>query len=429
MKQIYSALFVLFLFISCKAASQEREIFRMTVLKQYPEMRKRLFDARVSADEKEIYSAILDNVFGNAASSNERIAKILARGGVKFDSLQHSLLETQHSNYVKLFDYKRAYESKKYLMDNYLSYTKEENRFDEEQAMNIWQALQDAPRQEVLHAKEIVSMPMTKDPVLGLQRIPVSKGGKEYSFIFDTGAGISTIMDSMARVLGLSIYDKVPVVIKGGITGLGTNVKLGIADKLNLGGIEVRNVLFLVFPDSALTFKTGPTSVVKVDVILGFPVIKELERITLYADRMEIDNRAQIRKPGPPNMAIEYLKPIIYLEYEGEELPFTFDTGADETVFSEVFYKKHRAIIDKTGKKDVEQYGGAGGIKAFNVMKVPSLSFGCLGTTITLKDAAVSTEVIHTGDDVYYGNVGQDVIQQFKSMTIDFKESRITFNR
>jgi hypothetical protein len=233
----------------------------------------------------------------------------------------------------------------------------------------------------------------------------------------------------MAKVLDLRIYDKVPVVIKGGITGLGTNVKLGIADKINIGSIEVRNVLFLVFPDSALTFPTGPTSVVKVDVILGFPVIKELERITLYKDKMEIDNRMQVRKPGLPNMAIEYLKPIIYLKYVGEDLPFTFDTGADKTVFSEVFYKKYKAMVDKTGKKAVESYGGAGGVKEFNVMKVPALNFKCLGTDIQLNDASVSTEVIHTGDDVYYGNIGQDVIKQFASMTIDFKESSITFNK
>jgi hypothetical protein len=412
--------------VSYSAQAQRPDLDKLIEEKRFTELRDKIRTGGIAESHFDLYQCVVLNVFGRAAESNKVIDRILTSGGKLSDSAMNRVLETQHSNYVKLFNYKKAYETKKYLMDKYLSFTKEEDRFDEQQSMNIWQSIQDVAPQQVIQSDR-VEIPITIDPILKLQRIPLKKNGTEYSFIFDTGAGISTTTDSMAEVLGLKIYDKVPVVIKGGLTGMGTNVRLGIADKIMIGAIEVRNVLFLVFPDKALTFEGGPNGTLKLDAILGFPVIKELGTLTLYSNKMVI-SKDDAKDRYRSNMAIEYLKPIIYFNYEGEDLPFTFDSGADQTVLTEVFYNKYKLMVDAEGKKKKESYGGAGGIKEFNVLVLPSLKFTSLGENIILKQVSVSTDAIHTGDDVYYGNLGQDLIKQYKSMTINFHDSWIKFN-
>ena len=85
-------------------------------------------------------------------------------------------------------------------------------------------------------------------------------------------------------------------------------------------------------------------------------------------------------------------------------------------------------MVDRLGKDTVERYGGAGGMKDFKVKVLPLLEFKNLNDIIRMENISVSTEAIHTGDDVYYGNIGQDLIKQYPSMTIDFNQSWIRFN-
>lgn len=407
------------------AASQNTELTRLVEQRKYTELQRRLANEKINKNTKKIYQSILLNVFGQAGKSNEMIEKVLKKNRPLADSIRFLLLQTQHDNFVKLFNYVKAYETKQFLLDRYSSFYKNETIKDEINVLSILKALKDEAPQTISGIKEQI-VPITKN-LIGLQTIPVSVDNSTYSFIFDTGAGFSTITDSMASVLKLKILDKELISIKGGVTGLGTNVKLGIAEAIRIGNIEVKNAVFLVFPDSSLTIDLKEEKF-KLEPILGFPVIKELGSITVYTDKLQISDAGN-NKSSQPNMAIVFLKPIIFLNYNGEDLPFTFDTGAGHSVLTEVFYNRFKNMVEQSGTAKTQVYGGAGGTKNFKVFALPSIQFMNFGDTITIRNIDVSTEKIATGNNVYYGNLGQDLIKQYPSMTINFRESWIKFNK
>lgn len=115
------------------------------------------------------------------------------------------------------------------------------------------------------------------------------------------------------------------------------------------------------------------------------------------------------------------------MTYEGEELPFTFDTGAKTSIFSDNFYKKYETALRKEGQDGFRTMGGAGGQKKMKILQVPTLTFQIGDTTAIFNKAEVSQEVISTNEDVYFGNIGQDLIKQFTKMTIHFAGSYIMF--
>ncbi|MNE27948.1 hypothetical protein D3C80_1213720 [compost metagenome] len=253
--------------------------------------------------------------------------------------------------------------------------------------------------------------------------MPVKQADSVYDFVFDSGAGISTITESYARKLNLTIVSDSTVGITSGLTGNITNAKLGIAPKLMLNNIEIHDCVFLIFPDSALTFANGAY---KINGIIGFPIIKELGTLHFTGNQLTVTNE-HLPKTGLRNMIMDQLKPVIYLKYKDDFLPFTFDSGAQGSIFSDVFYRKYQSELEQTGKPADFKIGGASGEKTLSALRVPEIKLICGTNPIILKNCVVSKEMLDTNQDIYYGNIGQDVIGQFKTMIINFKESYIVF--
>ncbi|MBQ9705983.1 MAG: clan AA aspartic protease, partial [Paludibacteraceae bacterium] len=91
-----------------------------------------------------------------------------------------------------------------------------------------------------------------------LMTIPVLVHGKEYPFIFDTGAGATFLFEKTAREMGLTILPDT-VTINGSQKGLRAWI-----DSLQIGGITCRNlVAYVGLSDAIDTLMTG------VDAILG----------------------------------------------------------------------------------------------------------------------------------------------------------------
>jgi hypothetical protein len=132
---------------------------------------------------------------------------------------------------------------------------------------------------------------------------------------------------------------------------------LGIADELRLPSITVYHAAFLIFPDSALTFGGGAYAI---HGIIGCPIIKELPQFILTEQQLLVPRRA--KEPSKtPNLYLDMLKPVFYLTYQGEELPFTFDSGAQETLLSEVFYRRYRTSAMAGAIQGKQEVGGVGG--------------------------------------------------------------------
>ena len=121
-------------------------------------------------------------------------------------------------------------------------------------------------------------------------------------------------------------------------------------------------------------------------------------------------------------MAMDGLTPLIYIN----QRHFTFDTGADRTLFYHSYYIENQKEIDKNYKPEKISFGGAAGRKEFDGYVI-SVNINILDKEITLKDIQLLKEKIKDSETVY-GNIGQDLIKQFHKMTMNFDRMFIKFD-
>lgn len=63
------------------------------------------------------------------------------------------------------------------------------------------------------------------------------------------------------------------------------------------------------------------------------------------------------------------------MNFQGEALPFTFDSGTGTSLLTEVFYETYKDWVDRNGQAKDEQSGGAGDIKTMRVVLLPTINF------------------------------------------------------
>lgn len=424
MKQQLLFALILLTGINMTVSGQYAHLNRLVTKKDFYSLPRQLSAKKFPADINSLYRAIYLNATGKPDYSNEELKKIDNPSALKDDTLKYYYYKTLYDNHVQLFNYAEAAESGTYLLEHFPSFFTAENLQSEKDALIIWKTFNQTLAQTLMQPDSL-TIKMKKD-IAGLWNIPVTSGDSTYSFIFDSGAGLSTIAESYAKLLGFTIMEGATLPVAAGITGIPTQSKLAVAPELRIKDIVVKNCIFLVFPDSSLTFGGGAY---KINGIIGFPVIREMHKLHFTGDELLVTKTGRpMQKKWIDNLAIDQLKPIIYLSYTGwDNLPFTLDFGANQTIFSDVFYKRYQKKLEKTGTTTKESFTGASGSKQFDILKVPVIKLYTNGTEIAVKNASVSKEVLHTNEDVYYGNVGQDVIKQFKRMIISFKDCYVYF--
>ncbi|HSU13636.1 aspartyl protease family protein [Longimicrobium sp.] len=285
----------------------------------------------------------------------------------------------------------------------------------------LFGALRDVPAQTVSFAGD-VDVPTARDRA-NLITLPVTVGTASENFIFDTGANLSTVVESTARALGLRRVDQGVQV--GSVTGARTTAHLAVAPELRIGAATVRNAIFLVFPDSALAF---PQIGYQIHGILGQPVIAALGEVTLTRDgRFLVPARPSPPAAGAePNLCLHELDNLVRVTVAGEPLMFGFDTGAQTSHLYPPYYEAHRAQVEAGTLKEVH-IGGAGGMRTLRAYTVAPFALTIGGRTATLPDIEATTEP--TGERSRYaaGDIGQDVIGRFAAMTIDYRAMQLRF--
>lgn len=358
--------------------------------------------------------AILNNAF-NQVEASEKEINALFDNKVKIpDTLQFNLYKLRYDNAIKLYNYKEAKEAIHTILSNYKKYLDNDEVSDFENSLKIWSALENINPQQV-DIKQGTTLKMKKD-IAGLNTLKVSAFKDSLNFIFDTGANLSTTSSSVAEKFNMEV---IPVEIEvETITETKVFAQLAVCKKLTMGNIDIYNVIFLVLPDEALSF---PQINYQIYGILGYPVIEALEEIQITQDGNFIVPLENSTFPENSNMAMDGLTPLIYLNHKH----FTFDTGADNTMFYEIFYQENRAEIEKQYQSEKISFGGAGGKSEFEGYKI-DYTFYVGDKEVNLKNISLLKEKIKE-DETVYGNIGQDLIQQFNSMTLNFDQMFIRF--
>lgn len=359
--------------------------------------------------------ACLNNAFNRIEASQKNIELALKTESDWPDSLKLMLYEIKKDNHVKRHEYKEAAAALNILLNKYAQQIDDEKKKDLSNDLMLWSALTDIPKQTVV-IKDNTSVKITQDKV-GLKNLRISNGKDSMNFIFDTGANISTVSMSAAQKMGIKI---IPAAIEvGSITGKKVKAKLGVCKKLYVGDIEISHAVFLVFDDNDLSF---PQMNYQINGILGFPVIEAMKEIQITRDGYF---KVPLKENNPQqtiSMALNELIPVIFIDSK----PYTFDTGADHTIFYNPYFEANNTWIRQNFIPTTIAFGGAGGGRKVNGYKV-NIALPVSGKNVYLHDADLITDNIQTEKGIY-GNIGQDVIGQFSSMILNFHKMFIAFD-
>jgi hypothetical protein len=285
----------------------------------------------------------------------------------------------------------------------------------------LWGALAGAPAQTV-EVPGPVRIATSRDRA-GLLNVSVAAGGQTTDFVWDTGANLSTASESTARRMGFRVLDA--TVNVGSSTGTQTRAHVGIAPELRIGGATVRNAVFLVFPDSALAF---PQIDYQIRGIIGFPVMAAFGATTVMRGGELVLGDTAGADGGEQNLCMRGLMPIVAAEHAGERLHFGFDTGAQTTSMYPPFHAARREMVETGRGPTAVRTGGAGGMREVQAYSFSPLVLTIGGREVTVPTVNVFTEKMTDDSDRVFGNIGQDVIRQFESMTLDIRRMQIRFN-
>ena len=372
------------------------------------------YDDKLDDQQKLYFGAYVDNAFnrnGDCVKDVDNLFKMYAQQ--LSDSSKRDLLLLQSDSYFKLYQYAKAVQNDSLALKNYAKVLSKEEVADIQNDILIRNALKNTAPQETI-IKSNTTLQWTRDKI-GLVEIPVKVNNAVFSGIFDTRANISTVTQTYAKKMGLRILD-VSYNEGSGATGIQFKTGMGIADSLYLGDILVKNVVFQVMPDSILYI--APIKY-QLNMIVGFPVIEQLREVHIFKDgRMAIP--ATPSQSSLHNFALDGLDPVIALKVGNDTLPFHFDSGAGTSMLYQAYFDKYKADVLKHGVKKIVGFGGAGGVQKKEVYILPKLKMTIGDKTVTIDSVSVLQKKI-TPVEVFFGNIGQDLTNQFNEVIYNFK--------
>lgn len=387
----------------------------MTAYKQHDifTLQKYLAAESYTDAQKLFLSAMIDNAFCKNDVSSAKIEKYINTYPNEYaDTIFVELLETQLDNYVKLNEYGKAASVVEKILANSSTALKAKDIKDLKNSLNIWSSVAKAKKQEVFC--DNAGLNFTRD-IAGLINVEVECSAIKKNAVFDTGANLSVIVKSLADKMNIKpLGDSIMVMAA---TGTEVSAKIGVADEIKINNIVVKNALFLIFPDEALTFG----SFYKIEMIVGFPIIRDLGQVIFdLKDNMIYVTKRELTEDG--NMFLYGLMPIIKVTFENEDLLFSFDSGAKATHMNKLFLTTAAKYPQYKIVEDSVKMGSAGGIHDKKVYKTESLKIKILNKEITLKNVNILKEDLIDLAETTHGNLGQDAISSGKGFIMDFRK-------
>jgi hypothetical protein len=245
--------------------------------------------------------------------------------------------------------------------------------------------------------------------------LPVIINGKAVSYGFDTGGAESVIGESDAKMLGLALQHVGTKERESSGTAIqGFNV--AVAKDVVIGGLHLRNVPFIVLQDTGEPFVHYP---VGQRGLIGLPVLMAMQALSWEPTqgRCEFGPGARGNGPSLRNLLFDGSTPIVQVGVDGKSLTFSLDTGAVGTDLNEGFAKALPELV-KTGQKESRPIMGYGGSNNYDSVLLGPVVFRAGGLDVTLKSSHVFPS--HSLGK-FDGNLGNDILNQAKTVVLDFK--------
>jgi hypothetical protein len=377
--------------------------------RDYFELRKRLTASKDSTTMQARWlRAVVQSAFNKPAESNATIVSLFEGSDELPDTLRPRLLRLRLYNHLRLYRYDSAYKTALAILALPSASVDPSLVAEVANEVRAFKALADVPPQEAE-----IRGPTTLQLEDG--RLPVRIHGHKRAYTMDTGANFSVLMESEAAAMGLEVRDIGLEV--GASTGAKTLADITVADSMVIGNAVFRHVIFLIFPDSALTFPGG----FRVPGLIGFPVVEAMGEVRFQKDGLfEIPAVPSEHKVS--NLALEQLNLLVLVEHRSDTLIAMLDSGANKTLFYEPFFRRYRASLEALGQPDTLTAGGAGGLRKMPAYLLPNVAIFIGDTNVTIDSAHILTEPIRGPDGNYlFCNIGQDVLYSFEGYSINFR--------
>ena len=266
-------------------------------------------------------------------------------------------------------------------------------------------------------ARGMAKLPMTRSKV-GLFLAPVTIQGKDRSAVFDTGTSISTLSATAARELGVRMVSR-PTSI-GSATQAAVPITFAVAPTVQVGSVTLHNVVFAVASDEALS-PMGPDT--RIDVILGFPVLRALGPLTfrtLDPGKPDATREVIIREPAHPqtsNLRFEGFDFYVKTTVGGMSQVLFFDSGAQRTGFERRYAAEHPEKLVGLERREIH-VAGAGGVETRHAAIIPTTTIAVGNQSVPLTDMRIEIDgsAVATRD----GSLGNDVLWAKGGFTLDF---------
>jgi predicted aspartyl protease len=308
----------------------------------------------------------------------------------------------------------------------------------------VAQALNRMGAMRIESASSILRRPM-KLSLTGTPIIRLSANGRAVrDFWLDTGASMSAVTESFAREHGIRIVSEA-----GGSAGTSTGrkvpVRMGVIDSLRSGGLTLRNVPVIVLRDQDLSFKLLFITLLKIDAIIGWPVISRFRTTLDYPNReLTLEEGAkgsggqgfkgnsgtpEPQNPGIPEPHNLFFagQPCVQVAVDSSgPLNFILDTGATLCMITRAGLNKLLAV--PALGRSLGCIGGAGGSDAGGIKSIKAARLTIAGQElypVSLAVHDVPDEGLAIKPD---GLLGEDVLRNFK-VVIDARNGVLTLTR
>ena len=372
--------------------------------------------------EREYFAGVLANRAGRIPESIRLLKSVLPSIRTSHPDRAALALQALADDYIKSFQYGDAAQVYDDLLAHFSTQLGPDELKGAKDDAGLARILREAPAQTVTW-DGAVRLKTERNP-LNSMNVDLTVNGVQGPWLLDTGANLSVVSKSFAERLGLNFLPGVTQT-QAGMTGIENPLRVALLPSLSMGGATLHNVVVLVLDDANLNINLGKQAY-QINGIIGYPVFQALRTITFLHDG-EFEAGDEARAAGTrARMYMNQLTPIIECKVEGRDLPFSFDTGASSTDLLVRYYQQFHSA-SKGWKRSKTMSAGAGGVVKRKIYIQPQVKLGIGDKTVTLEKVPIYTSGTGTDtNDELYGNLGQDVVADFESFTLDF--STMTFS-
>jgi len=276
----------------------------------------------------------------------------------------------------------------------------------------LFEALAASPDMQLVERRDS-HLEMTGDSG-GSHGLQMTIDGKGVTYGFDSGAALSVMGVSDAKMLGLKVQH-----VKSNLTEASGKAipgfDIAVATDLVIAGLHLRNVPFFVLQDTGEPWVHVP---VGSRGLIGLPVLLAMQTVRWqHGAWFEFGERVQAKSHAAQNLLFHGATAIVQVSVEGKALTFSLDTGAADTDLNEGFAKALPDLVE-AGTKEMRAITGLGGSNEYDSVLLGPIALDVGGKIVTLPWPHVFPA--HTPGK-FDGNLGNGILKQTKAVTLDFR--------